>query len=75
MHTSRIAYKNDHLLNFLVGYVYFFVAIFDFAHTLAYQGMGVFPGDTANLATQLWIIPRFFEAAALLMSAALCQNH
>jgi signal transduction histidine kinase len=73
MHTSRIAYKNDHLLNFL-GYVYFFVAIFDFAHTLAYQGMGVFPGDTANLATQLWIIPRFFEAAALLMSAALLSK-
>ena len=52
--------------------MYFFVAIFDFAHTLAYQGMGVF-GDTANLATQLWIIS-VFEAAALLMSAALLSK-
>lgn len=70
MHTSRISYKNDHLLNFL-GFVYFFVAIFDLMHTMAYQGMGVFPGDTSNLATQLWIIPRYFEAMALLLSAAL----
>ncbi|HZK24572.1 MAG TPA: MASE3 domain-containing protein [Oscillospiraceae bacterium] len=73
MHTSRISYKNDHLLNFL-GFIYFFVAVFDLMHTLAYQGMGVFAGDTANLATQLWIIPRFFEAFALLLSAALLSK-
>ncbi len=42
------------------------VAIILFVHVLAYKGMGVFPGDGANLPTQLWIISRYILAASLL---------
>jgi signal transduction histidine kinase len=31
-------------------------------HTLAYKDFGVFPGNSANLATQLWIAFRFVSA-------------
>lgn len=65
LHTYKISYEKDNLLTFL-GVAYFCIAIFDFLHTMAYNGMGVFSGDTSNLATQLWIIPRYLEAAAFL---------
>ena len=67
-HTSKISQENDYLLNFL-GVAYLNVAIFDFLHTLAYQGMGIFPGNTANLVIQLWIIPRYFECLIFLLIA------
>ena len=35
-------------------------------HTLAYKGFGVFPGNSANLATQLWIAFRFVSSLSFM---------
>jgi signal transduction histidine kinase len=40
----------------------------DLIHTLAYKGMGVFPGYGANLPTQLWIAARYLESVSLLLA-------
>ncbi|MFZ7104188.1 MAG: MASE3 domain-containing protein [Peptococcaceae bacterium] len=66
LHINQMA-QTSNLLS-LFGIAYFFIAIFDLLHTLAYQGMGVFNGNTANLGTQLWIIPRYLESATFLIS-------
>jgi signal transduction histidine kinase len=60
---SRRFMDNNYLL--FVGIGYLFVGILDFTHTLAYKGMGVFPGYGTNLATQLWIAARYLEALSL----------
>ena len=39
----------------------------DLVHTLAYKGMGVFPGYDANLPTQLWVASRYIQALSLLL--------
>lgn len=57
--------KNDTFL--LLGIAYLNVAILDFAHTLTYKGMGVFPGFGSDTPTQLWIAGRFVEALSFLM--------
>ncbi|NLZ39113.1 MAG: hypothetical protein GX893_05835 [Firmicutes bacterium] len=67
-HTNKISQEDDFWLNFF-GVTYFNVAIFDFLHTLAYQGIGIPPGNSANLAVQLWIIPRYFESITFLLIA------
>jgi PAS domain S-box-containing protein len=51
-------------LKFL-GFGYFFIALIDLLHTLAYKGMGVFPGFDANLPTQLWIAARYLQSVTL----------
>jgi hypothetical protein len=38
----------------------------DLLHTLAFKGMGVFPGSTANLPTQLWIAARYVDSLSFL---------
>lgn len=58
---------DNHYLLFL-GIAYFFVAIIDTVHTLAYKGMGVFQGYDANLPTQLWIMARYVESCSLLFA-------
>ncbi|MCL4554201.1 MAG: ATP-binding protein, partial [Actinobacteria bacterium] len=63
---SRHMVDNDYLL--FIGMGYLFVAGVDLVHMLAYRGMGVFPGQSANLATQLWIVARYLEAFALLLA-------
>src|SRR6056297_3041250 len=50
----------------IVGIAYFFVGLLDLVHTIAYEGMGVFQGFTANLPTELWINARFIESISLL---------
>ena len=50
---SRRFLDNNYLL--FIGIAYLFVALLDLVHTLAYAGMGVFPGYATNLPTQLWI--------------------
>ena len=45
------------------------MGLVDLLHTLAYFGMGVFPGYTANLPTQLWIAARFLECGGFLVAA------
>lgn len=52
----------------LLGISSLFVGGVDLIHTLAYKGMGVFPGDNANLATQLWIAARSLQSVAFLLA-------
>ena len=63
---TRAYLNNNYLLFIAIAYV--FVAILDLFHTLAYQGMGVFPGATADLATQLWIAGRYLQAFSWLLA-------
>ena len=63
---SKKYLDNNYLL--FVGIAYFFIALLNLFHTLAYKGMGVFtnfPG--ANLATQLWISARYLMSISLLL--------
>jgi len=63
--------RNDFLL--YLGSAYFWIAILDLMHTLAYKGMPTFGFETSNPAIQLWIVTRYLEAIALL-SAPLFIN-
>ena len=63
---SRHVLKNNYLL--LLGVSYLFVAGFDLLHTLAYEGMGVFPQYGPNLSPQLWICARSIESGSLLIA-------
>jgi len=63
---SRRFHKN-HYVTFL-GIAYFWVAIIDLIHTLAYKGMGGFPGYTTDLPTQLWILARYTEGVSLFLA-------
>jgi signal transduction histidine kinase len=49
-----------------VGIAFAAVGVIDLAHTLAYRGMGVFPGDDADAATQLWLAARAVQSLSLL---------
>ena len=60
-------FLDNHYLLFL-GIAYLFVGGLDLVHTLAYQGMGVFPGYEANLSTQLWVGVRYLESISLLLA-------
>jgi len=46
----------------------------DLLHTLAYSGMGVFPGDTRNFATQFWIAARYVQSVSLLVALAFLRR-
>lgn len=48
-----------------LGVLYLAVAGIDLLHTLAFKGMGVFPGFSANPSTQFWILARALETAGL----------
>jgi signal transduction histidine kinase len=63
---SRQFLENNYLL--FIGIAYLFVGGLDLLHTLAYKGMGVFQGDSANLATQLWLAARYVESLSLLVA-------
>ncbi len=63
---SRRFLDNNYLL--FIGIASLFVAGLDLAHTLAYKGMGVFPGYGSNLATQLWIAGRYVQSLSLLVA-------
>jgi PAS domain S-box-containing protein len=63
---SRRLMENGYLL--FLGIAYLFVGGIDLIHTLAYTGMGVFPGQTTNLATELWIGARYTESLSLLLA-------
>ena len=63
---SRRITENNYLL--FIGISYLFIGGIDFVHTLAYKGMGVFPGEDSNLATQLWIAARYFQSFSLLIA-------
>ena len=57
---------NNYLI--FLGIAYLFIGFIDLIHTLAYAGMGVFPGYGANLPTQLWIAARYLESISLLLA-------
>jgi signal transduction histidine kinase/PAS domain-containing protein len=61
---SRRIMDSNYLL--FIGIACLFVGGVDLLHTLAYEGMGVFPGDSANLATQLWLATRYLLSFSLL---------
>ncbi len=61
---NTYSYSRNQTFLFL-GISYFHVALLDFVHTLTYSGMGVFPGLTSDVPTQLWIAGRFLEALSL----------
>jgi len=63
---SRRFLDNTYLL--FIGIAYLFIGGLDLIHTLAYKGMGVFPGYDANLSTQLWVAARYVESLSLLIA-------
>ena len=71
--STRRTLGNNYLL--FIGVAYLFVAAFDLLHTLAYTGMGVFPGYGANLPTQLWVSARYIESVSLLAAPLLIRRN
>jgi signal transduction histidine kinase len=63
---SRRIMNNSYFL--FIGIASLFVGAVDLLHTLAYKGMGVFPGYGPNLATQLWIVARYLQGFSLLLA-------
>ncbi len=55
----------------LVGIAFLFVGSLDLVHALAYKGMGIIPGDSADLPTQLWLAARYFQSISFLAAAFL----
>ncbi len=58
----------DNTYFLFLGIAYLFIGGLDLVHTLAYNGMGVFPGHQTNLPTQLWISARYMESISLLIA-------
>lgn len=56
--------KNDFIP--IIGISYAFAGLFDLLHTLAYEGMGIFPNFGTNLAPQMWIIARYLDGFGML---------
>ncbi|MCS7241883.1 MASE3 domain-containing protein [Candidatus Caldatribacterium sp.] len=73
-----IAFSSKHLVKSgyfpFLGVAYLFVAFLDFVHTLAYKGMQIFPGITANVPTQLWIAARYMESVSLCVAPFFLQS-
>jgi PAS domain S-box-containing protein len=63
---SRKNIDNNYLL--FLGIAYLFIGSFDLLHTFTYKGMGIIPGISANIPTQLWIAARFFESTVLFIA-------
>ncbi|MBI0583971.1 MAG: PAS domain S-box protein [Methanomassiliicoccus sp.] len=64
--TARRYMDNNYLMVMSVAYL--FVGLIGIVHLLAYKGMGIFPGDSANLPTQLWIVSRYILAISLVIA-------
>ncbi len=69
---SRRVIANNYLLFLGIGLL--FIAFLDLIHTLAYKGMGVFPGYDANLPTQLWIAARYLQSLTFLAAPLLLHR-
>jgi PAS domain S-box-containing protein len=52
----------------IVGISFLFAGSLDLIHTLAYKGMGVFPGNSSDLPTELWIAARYFQSITFLIA-------
>ena len=66
---SRQFLDNQYIL--FLGLALPFVGVIDLLHTLAYKGMGIFPGYDADLPTQLWIAARYLHSLSLLFAPLL----
>ena len=64
--SSRRFAANGYLL--VIGIAHLCVGGIDLLHTIAYKGMGLFPGFDANLPTQLWIAGRYLQSASFLLA-------
>jgi diguanylate cyclase (GGDEF)-like protein len=69
---SRQRLDSNYVL--FLGIAYLFVSGLDLIHTLAYKGMGVFPGYDANLPTQLWIAARYVQSISLLIAPVFLRH-
>ena len=58
-------YTSDDTL-VLMGIGIFLTSLIDLVHTLAYSGLNLFPGYTADLPTQSWIAARYVQSLSLL---------
>ena len=63
----------NRFLSFL-GTAFFFIALIDLLHTLSYKGMGVIPGATPNLPTEMWIGSRYLFSLSLLAGPSLART-
>lgn len=70
---SKTFLENRYIL--FLGISYFFVGTLDLLHTLSYESMGMFPGFSTNLPTQLWIAARYMQSISFLVSPLLLINH
>ena len=68
---SRRYIKNGYLL--FVGVAYLPLGFLDLLHTLAYQGMAVFP-DHPFSANQLWVAARGLESVTLVVAFAFLRS-
>ncbi|MBN2048562.1 MAG: diguanylate cyclase [Anaerolineaceae bacterium] len=62
------SYLNNNGFLIILGFGSVFAAAMDLIHTLAYQGMNLFPGDGANLPTQLWIAARYLQGITFFLA-------
>jgi hypothetical protein len=73
-----IAYNSrDYMQNnffVFIGIAFLFIAFTDFLHLLAYKGMGVFPGDNPNIATQLWIGSGYLRVMTFLVAPVFIKS-
>jgi PAS domain S-box-containing protein len=69
---SRRLSDNTYFL--FIGIAFLFIGTLDTLHTLAYNGMGVFPNIGTNLATQVWIASRYVESFSLLVALLFVQR-
>ena len=67
----RNSYNNSLMM---IGIAYGFIGIIDLLHTLSFNGMGIFPGNTANLSTQFWISARYIESISLVIGCYLLRK-
>jgi PAS domain S-box-containing protein len=63
---TRRFQENNYLL--FLGIAYLFVGALDLLFTLAYPGMGVFPGASLQVPTQLWFAARTLESISLFLA-------
>ncbi len=66
VYNSRDFMQNNFFV--FIGIAFLFLASVDFLHMLAYKGMGVFPGNDPNPATQLWTGSGYLRAATYLIA-------
>ena len=67
-----VAWNSSHFTRsgylMILGMGAFYIALIDALHMVAFKGMGVFPGNSANLPTQLWLAGRYLQAFVLLIA-------